>query len=88
MPAASADSFRFPGVLNSQEMLVAEALQSRAWPALAEAIGFGAHEEAHARERLGRIIVRLMASGEPSVSELTARAIVDFAASWTSERNR
>ncbi len=58
------NDFRFPGVLNSKELLVAEAVQARAWAVLAGKGRFRDDDEA-ARARLGGIVVRLMAEPAP-----------------------
>lgn len=81
-PTLTPESFRFPGVLNSKELLVAEALQSRAWGVLDARFGFGTGETPLARDRLGRIVLRLMAEGNGSMTELTGRAIEEFTAGW------
>lgn len=70
--------FRFPGVLNSKQMLVAEAVQARAWALLARDDAFAAIDEDAAKGRLGRIIVDLMAQQTSSVADLTAAAVETF----------
>ena len=70
--------FRFPGVLNSKQMLVAEAVQARAWALLARNDAFAAIYEEAAKARLGRIIIDLMARPPQSVADLTAAAVEAF----------
>ncbi len=70
--------FRFPGVLNSKQMLVAEAVQARAWALLARNDAFAAIDEEAAKARLGRIIIDLMARPPQSVADLTAAAVEAF----------
>jgi len=71
---------RFPGVLNSQELLVAEAIQARAW----EALGFGGavaeFDESVAKARLGAIILRLMSDHSKSMNDLATAAVDAFQA--------
>jgi predicted GNAT superfamily acetyltransferase len=69
--------FRFPGVLNSKELLVAEAVQARAWAVLSGKGRFRDDDEV-ARARLGGIVVRLMADGSQSVGDLASAAIDSF----------
>jgi len=52
-------SFRFPGVLNSQEPLVADAIHARVWSALANTDYVRDSDDTAAKARLGGIIVRL-----------------------------
>lgn len=73
-------NFRFPGVLNSQELLVAEAAQARAWAALDYDARTDTELEAEARDRLGRIILQLMSRGTDSISDLAAAAVAEFMA--------
>ena len=73
-------NFRFPGVLNSKELLVAEAVQARAWAALGHDSRLDAELETEARDRLGRIILRLMSSASDSISDLTSAAVAEFKA--------
>ena len=75
-----APNFRFPGVLNSQELLVAEAAQARAWAALDYDERTDTELEPEARDRLGRIILQLMSRGADSIFDLAAAAVVEFAA--------
>ena len=70
--------FRFPGVLNSKQMLVAEAVQARAWALLASDDAFAAIDEEVAKARLGRIIIDLMAQPPQSVADLTAATVDAF----------
>lgn len=71
-------SFRFPGVLTSQELLVAEAIQARALAAL-DAQGLWAHGELEAaKAKLGGIVVRLMSDRTKSIDDLAAAAIAAF----------
>lgn len=73
-------NFRFPGVLNSQELLVAEAVQARAWAAIGHDERLDTELETEARDRLGRIILRLMSNVSDSVSDLTSAAVAEFKA--------
>ncbi|CAH1667820.1 conserved hypothetical protein [Hyphomicrobiales bacterium] len=73
-------NFRFPGVLNSQELLVAEAAQARAWAALDYDARTDVELEAEARDRLGRIILQAMSRGSDSISDLAAAAVAEFKA--------
>lgn len=70
--------FRFPGVLNSKEMLVAEAIHARAWNAISSELKLAAVEAEQAKAALGGIVVRLMVKGSTSVSDLSATAIRAF----------
>jgi len=76
----STPNFRFPGVLNSQELLVAEAAQARAWAALDYDARTDPELEAEARDRLGRIILQAMSRGSDSISDLAAAAVAEFKA--------
>ncbi|PTM39596.1 hypothetical protein [Bosea sp. 124] len=69
-------NFRFPGVLNSQELLVAEAIQARAW----QVIWDGGHyiDERADRAKLGGIVVRLMSDRSKSISDLASAAVAAF----------
>lgn len=73
-----AQNFRFPGVLNSQELLVAEAVLARAWAALDYDARTDPELEAEARDRLGGIILRAMARGSDSISDLATAAVAEF----------
>lgn len=73
-------NFRFPGVLNSQELLVAEAAQARAWATLGYDARTDVELEAEARDRLGRIILQAMSRGSDSISDLAAAAVAEFKA--------
>ena len=73
-------NFSFPGVLNSKQLLVAEAVQARAWAALEEEIRLGLETEAEARDRLGRIVVKLIGDRYASVTDLAAAAVEAFRA--------
>jgi len=73
-------NFRFPGVLNSQELLVAEAAQARAWAVLGFDSRTDIELEEEARGRLGRIILQAMSRGSDSISDLAAAAVVEFQA--------
>lgn len=71
-------SFRFPGVLNSQELLVAEAIQARALASLdAQGLLAGTDTEA-AKAKLGGIVLRLMSDQTKSIGDLSAAAIASF----------
>ncbi|WP_131858614.1 hypothetical protein [Bosea sp. BK604] len=69
---------RFPGVLNSQELLVAEAVHARAWHALQSGVDIDLENTAEARDRLGRIVVQLMLGRNASTAELASAAISLF----------
>ena len=69
--------FRFPGVLNSKELLIAEAVQARAWAKLAGE-GRLPDDDTAAKAKLGGIVVRLMADGSQTVGDLAAAAIATF----------
>ncbi|PZR83148.1 MAG: hypothetical protein DI537_35400 [Stutzerimonas stutzeri] len=74
----STTSFRFPGVLNSQELLVAEAIQARALASLdAQGLLAGTDTEA-AKAKLGGIVLRLMSDHTKSIDDLSAAAIASF----------
>lgn len=73
-------NFRFPGVLNSQELLVAEAVQARAWAVIGHDDRLDTELETEARDRLGRIILRLMSNAPDSISDLTSAAVAEFKA--------
>jgi len=71
-------SFRFPGVLNSQELLIAEAVQARALASLdAQGLLAGTDTEA-AKAKLGSIVLRLMSNQTTSIGDLSAAAIASF----------
>lgn len=80
MPAPSlpGPSFSFPGVLNSKQLLVAEAVQARAWTVLEDEIRLGLETETDAKARLGRVVVRLIADKCDSVSDLTTAVVASF----------
>ncbi len=71
-------AFRFPGVLNSQELLVAEAIQARAWEAIRNDDHIAVAEDAKAK--LGGIVVRLMADRSKSIGDLATAAVEAFKA--------
>ena len=71
-------SFRFPGVLNSQELLVAEAIHARAWQTLTNTDHFDGRDETAAKARLGGIVARLMSDRSKSIGDLSAAAIATF----------
>jgi len=75
-PMQTAD-FRFPGVLNSKELLVAEAVQARAWAVLAGKGRFRDDDQI-TKAKLGGIVVRLMAGGPQSIGDLASAAIDSF----------
>lgn len=77
-PTIPGPSFSFPAVLNSKQLLVAEAVQARAWASLEEEIRLGLETEADAKARLGRIVVRLIADRYASVTDLAAAVVEDF----------
>ncbi|SIR13635.1 hypothetical protein SAMN05880592_11070 [Bosea sp. TND4EK4] len=77
-PTIPGPNFSFPGVLNSKQLLVAEAVQARAWASLEEEVRLGLETEADAKARLGRIVVRLIADNDASVSDLTTAVVDDF----------
>ena len=65
-------------MLNSQELLVAEAIQARAFASLnADGSALGADPEA-ARAKLGAIVLRLMLDRTRSIDDLAAAAIAAF----------
>ncbi len=70
--------FRFPGVLNSKEMLVAEAIHARAWESISydrRLVGASSEE---AKARLARIVTRLVGNGPKTVDDLAAAAVQAF----------
>ncbi|MGO4675488.1 hypothetical protein AB4Z40_21540 [Bosea sp. 2YAB26] len=69
---------RFPGVLNSKEMLVAESIQARAWDAVSRDNRLIGDEADAAKAKLGGIIVRLMSDGSKSINTLAAEAVQTF----------
>lgn len=77
-PAIPGPNFSFPGVLNSKQLLVAEAVHARAWAALEEEIRLGLETEEDAKARLGRIVVRLIGDKYASVTDLAAAVVADF----------
>jgi hypothetical protein len=81
-------NFRFPGVLNSQEILVAEAIQARAWAALGRDGMIHVEPEAQARDRLGRIVVQMLTESSTSISDLAAAAVEKFKASIPTSRDK
>lgn len=71
-------SFRFPGVLNSQELLVAEAIQARALASL-RARGDLAGDDLEAdKAKLGGIVLRLMSNRPQSIGDVSAAAVEAF----------
>jgi hypothetical protein len=72
--------FSFPGVLNSKELLVAEAVHARAWAALDHDDRLDTELEADAKARLGRIVLRLIGERPASVTDLAAAAVTEFRA--------
>lgn len=73
-------SFRFPGVLNSQELLVAEAILARAWGILSSDGALADVDAASAKARLGGFVVRLMSDRSKSIGDLSAAAVDAFRA--------
>lgn len=69
---------RLPGVLNSKDLLIAEAIQARAWEALASSEAIPAAEMDEAKARLGRIVVKLMAAGGTAQGNLATEAVRSF----------
>lgn len=72
--------FSFPGVLNSKELLVAEAVHARAWAALDHDDRLDPELESDAKARLGRIVLRLIGERPASVIDLAAAAVEEFRA--------
>lgn len=72
--------FRFPGVLNSQELLVAEAIQARAFASLSAKGDIPGGDREAARAKLGAIVLRLMLDRTRSIDDLAAAAIAAFKA--------
>ena len=70
--------FRFPGVLNSKDLLVAEAIQARAWEALRYDERLGTEQAEAAKARLGGIVVRLMSDHPKSIGDLATAAVQAF----------
>ena len=77
MPVSTSE-FRFPGVLNSKEMLVAEAIQARAWIIISDDLGTIGSSAEEARARLGRIVTQLIGNGPKAVDDVTAAAVRAF----------
>lgn len=78
MPISTVD-FRFPGVLNSKEMLVAEAIHARAWESISNDLRIAGASAEEAKARLGRIVTQLMGNGpKAAVGDLTAAAVRAF----------
>ncbi len=73
-------SFRFPGVLNSSELLVAEAVHARAWASLDHDGRLDPELETDAKARLGRIVLRLIGAPPASVTDLATAAVEEFKA--------
>ncbi len=82
MPDSSMRSrpFSFPGVLNSKELLVAEAVHARAWAALDHDDRLDPELEGDAKARLGRIVLRLIGERPAPVTDLAAAAVEEFRA--------
>lgn len=72
--------FRFPGVLNSQELLVAEAIQARAFASLSAQGDIAVGDLEAAKAKLGAIVLRLMLDRTRSIDDLSAAAIAAFKA--------
>lgn len=72
--------FRFPGVLNSQELLVAEAIQARVFASLSAQGDIAIGDLEAAKAKLGAIVLRLMLDRTQSIDDLAAAAIVAFTA--------
>lgn len=72
--------FRFPGVLNSQELLVAEAILARAWGMLSSDGALAGVDVDNAKARLGGLVVRLMSDRSKSIGDLSAAAVDAFRA--------
>jgi predicted GNAT superfamily acetyltransferase len=70
--------FRIPGVLNSKEMLVAEAIQARAWEFLSHDGRVAAEQAEAAKIKLGGIVVRLMSDRSRSIGDLAEAAVAAF----------
>lgn len=74
----STPDFRFPGVLNSKEMLVAEAIHARAWTIVRNDLRIAGEAPEEAKARLGRIVTNLMGNGPRAVKDLAAAAVHAF----------
>jgi len=70
--------FRFPGVLNSKEMLVAEAIHARAWESISYDIRLVGASSEEAKTRLAHIVTRLVGNGPKTVDDLAAAAVHAF----------
>lgn len=70
--------FSFPGVLNSKELLVAEAVHARAWASLDHDGRLAPELEDDAKARLGRIVLRLIGDRPAPVMDLAAAAVAEF----------
>ncbi|SEM20477.1 hypothetical protein SAMN04515666_108160 [Bosea lupini] len=71
-------TFRFPGVLHSQELLVAEAIQAPAFVFLSANGDISGGDLEAARAKLGAIVLRLMLDRTQSIDDLSAAAIAAF----------
>ncbi|MCU4182077.1 hypothetical protein [Bosea sp. BH3] len=70
--------FRFPGVLNSKEMLVAEAIHARAWQTISDDLRISGAPPEEAKARLGRIVTQLVGHGPKAADDLAAAAVCAF----------
>lgn len=77
MPISNPD-FRFPGVLNSKEMLVAEAIHARAWKKISDDLCYAGASPDEARARLGRIVMQLIGNGPNDLGDLATAAVCAF----------
>lgn len=71
-------AYRMPGVLNSKQLLIAEAIQARAVEQLRAQGLIEGTEADTARAKLGGIVVRLMADSSQSIADLSASAVRIF----------
>jgi hypothetical protein len=71
-------AFRFPAGLSSTDLLIAEAVQARAWQAISSDGTMTGDQAMTAQARLGAIVFRLVPGGSKSIDDLAVDAVRSF----------
>lgn len=70
--------FRAAGFLDPKELLIAEAIQARAWEVLSHERAIADMCEAAAKARLSAIVLHLMINRDRSIGDLSVTAVQSF----------
>lgn len=70
--------FRDAGFFDPRELLIAEAIQARAWECISRDKALDAKGERNAKAQLAKIVIHLMTNRERSIGDLSAAAVEAF----------